>query len=321
MERVQSGIVFSNDIFRIMQGQNALGFDYNKNGLIIPNERQIEVMRNDFKKDVNRIFNGDVTIFSEEEMDGFLYDSLADSWEFPIVSLDQIYFKGEMDSTFLDCTRLDGTNEVISRKNPNETASVDNQIKEIAEKTKAKGKDEVILVDDVVFSGNVLKMIIKKLKQAGIEVSGIRASISTDESYRYFNQVLRKGLKCGCILGEEVIDQVCERDFYFGIAQSGIATRNSEGRIIKSPYFKPFGNPVKRASIPKKYEEFFSNGCLMRSMYLWKCIEDNCGRKIYMDEMPETNVNTNTNDRVLYTLRRGVIYYEKDTDRDYGECR
>lgn len=46
-----------------------------------------------------------------------------------------------------------------------------------------------------------------------------------------------------------------------------------DGKILKSPYFKPFGKPIERASITEKYEKFFSNGCLLRSMYLWKCIE------------------------------------------------
>ena len=41
------------------------------------------------------------------------------------------------------------------------------------------------------------------------------------------------------MLGENVIDQVCERDFYFGIAQSGISILKN-GKVLKSPYFKPY---------------------------------------------------------------------------------
>ena len=66
-----------------MNGQNALDFNYEKNGLAIPNEKQIEILRKDFKKDVNRIFRNEVTIFSEEEMEEFLYSSLEDSWMYP----------------------------------------------------------------------------------------------------------------------------------------------------------------------------------------------------------------------------------------------
>jgi len=56
---------------------------YEKNGLSIPNEKQIENVRKDFKKDVNKIFSNEVTIFSEEEMEEFLYSSLSDSWTYP----------------------------------------------------------------------------------------------------------------------------------------------------------------------------------------------------------------------------------------------
>ena len=83
MKEINQGIIFSNDIFRIMKGNNALDFNYNENGLIVPNEKQIERLRKDFFKDVYKIFNGKVTIFSEDEMDNFLSNSLQDSWEYP----------------------------------------------------------------------------------------------------------------------------------------------------------------------------------------------------------------------------------------------
>lgn len=78
-----------------------------------------------------------------------------------------------------------------------------------------------------MFSGNVLRGLIEEFKEEGIKVVGIRASLSTEESYQYFNQKLEKGLKCGVLMEKEVIDQICERDFYFGIVQSGISTLTS----------------------------------------------------------------------------------------------
>ena len=66
------------------------------------------------------------------------------------------------------------------------------------------------------------------------------------------------GIKCDYLLGKDVIDQICERDFYFGIAQSGISIKNSNGLVFKAPYFKPYGNPIERASIPSEYEKYFS---------------------------------------------------------------
>lgn len=61
---INNGIVFSNDIQRILNGINA--FDYIYEG--IPNISIINNIREDFKLDVNKIFNNNVTIISEEEM-------------------------------------------------------------------------------------------------------------------------------------------------------------------------------------------------------------------------------------------------------------
>lgn len=105
---------------------------------------------------------------------------------------------------------------------------------------------------------------------------------------------------------KEVIDQICERDFYFGIAGSGISVETN-AKIVKAPYFLPFGNPVERASIPKSYEKYFSNTCISRSIALWNEIEKLSKRKILIKELPERIQNTSSNDEVIKTLKKGLI--------------
>lgn len=83
MKKVEDGIVFSNDIYSILKGVNALDFDYRGKGIMIPTGDEIQKLRNDFSKDVNRMFDGKVTIFSEAEMEDFLYWSLCDVLEYP----------------------------------------------------------------------------------------------------------------------------------------------------------------------------------------------------------------------------------------------
>ena len=83
MKKVEEGIVFSNDIYSILKGINALDFDYRGKGIMIPTEAEIQKVRNDFLKDVNRMFEGKVTIFSEAEMEDFLYWSLCDVLDYP----------------------------------------------------------------------------------------------------------------------------------------------------------------------------------------------------------------------------------------------
>ena len=214
----------------------------------------------------------------------------------PIVTLDKIYIKpDEKNICFLDCTRISGTNKIVSRK----SEPLDNQIIRLSNSLKGKN---IILADDVVFSGSVLKSIIAKFKTFDVNVVSIITSICTNESYNYFNKNLKYGIKTNYIMSEEVIDQICERDFYFGIAGSGILSETSKG-LLKAPYFKPYGNPVDRASIPIEYEKYFSEGCLDRSVYLWEEIDRLKKIKTKILELPEKIVNTDSNEEVVKTLR------------------
>ena len=242
-----------------------------------------------------------MTILSENDMDSYLNDSIENDLDYPIVTLDRIYYKGNGENDIiLDCTRLQNSSKLVNRNNPNDPNGVEKQIIEISRRLKQQGFNKVLLVDDVVFSGNVLRTLINAFKKNGIIVTGIRTAISTEDAYDYFNDKLERGLRCGCILGKNVIDQVCERDFYFGIAQSGISIRSNDG---------------------KEHENFFSNGCLIRSIFLWKCIEDNSKRKILIRDLPEEIINTKQDERVINVLRRELIYEENVADRSNGECR
>ena len=224
----------------------------------------------------------------------------------PIVSLDKIYLNEDEENViFLDCTRLNGSSKLVSRNNSNDFSSVDEQVKKISEKLKVMGLNQIILVDDVVFSGSVLSSVIELFKNNGISVIGIRSAVATTNSFKRFNNELGLGLKCKYLLGEEVIDQICERDFYFGIPQSGISILE-DGIIYKAPYFRPFGNPVERASIPKEYEDYFSKGCLKRSIWLWNEIEKLSGKNFYISDLPEVISNTSSDDEIIKVLKKGI---------------
>ena len=104
-------------------------------------------------------------------------------------------------------------------------------------------------------------------------------------------------------MSNDVIDQICERDFYFGIAGSGIMIRTDNG-LYKAPYFKPYGNPNERASIPKEYENYFSKGCLERSIYLWEQIDLLRKENTKIKELPEKIINTKEDEEVVKTLKK-----------------
>ena len=217
----------------------------------------------------------------------------------PIVTLDKIYLEpDEQYIFFLDCTRVNGTNEIVSRK----SESLDSQIKRITEVLPSK---EIILADDVVFSGSVLRSIIKRFSDYGIKVVGIISSICSYDGYEYFNKSLKYGIKTKVLMLEDVIDQICERDFYFGVAGSGIMISTDDG-MYKAPYFKPYGNPYERASIPLEYVDFFSRGCLERSLYLWEDMDNIRDSKTKILELPERIINTKENDEVVKTLKKEI---------------
>lgn len=288
MEKISNGIVFSNDIKRILDGINAFDFKYE----CIPSGAVINELRYDFKKDTQKIFNNEVTIVSEDEM--MAVNNLIDG-SYPIVTLDKIYISpDEKNIYFLDCTRVSGTDEIIARqKEP-----LDEQIKRLSNSLKGK---QILIADDVVFSGCVLKTIIEKLSKYDVKTVGIITSICTNESYNYFNENLKYGINTNYLMSDDVIDQICERDFYFGIAGSGIMIETDKGRF-KAPYFKPYGNPHERASIPLEHEKNFSIGCLDRSIHLWREIDKLRKIKTIISELPERIVNTNENDEVIKTL-------------------
>ena len=225
----------------------------------------------------------------------------------PIVSLDKIYLTIDNEYTyFLDCTRLDGSSELVSRNNPLDPFYVDNEIKKLSKIFLDYGVKEIVLADDVVYSGKVLSTIIEKFRCNNIYVVGIRSCVSTFLSYKYFNYNLPLGLKCGCILGNNVVDQICERDFYFGIVQSGISIKDNNDIVYKSPYFKPYGNPVERASIPSDMEFKFSKGCLKRSYLLWDEINTLSNNEFLIGDLPEKIINTNETDSIARVLKKGI---------------
>ena len=78
MEKISKGIVFSNDIEYILKGNNALDFNYENRGMMIPSSSFIKNLRIWFKKDVDKIFDGQVVILSEEEMISGIYNSISD---------------------------------------------------------------------------------------------------------------------------------------------------------------------------------------------------------------------------------------------------
>jgi len=138
---------------------------------------------------------------------------------------------------------------------------------------------EVILVDDVIFTGKLLKRIAKRLSKMGFKVY-IVAGIGIGKGVEELKEA---GYEVYCVrIYERVIDQVCERDFYPGVPFSGrtVVDREVGGRNVGAPYILPFGNPGKWASIPAKYWVRFSKFCIQQAIRLFEEIEKLSGRSV-----------------------------------------
>lgn len=233
-------------------------------------------------------------IFGEESVDfifkGFLKKGLKKrvAGNCPIVSLEKFF----IDTPFhLEASRAVDINlNNIGLRERTGAESIDNQVIDLL----AQGLREIVLVDDVLFSGGVWE-IIEKLLDMGIRVKKFICGISIGDGKK---RLEKQGIKVSSVVHyEEVIDEVCHRDFYAGVPYSGRTVVDGSGRNIGAPYFYPFGKPVEWASIPENRAKEFSDFCLRQSIELWKHIERLYGKSIscfQIDRLPIGAPNDNT---------------------------
>ena len=128
---------------------------------------------------------------------------------------------------------------------------------------------EIVLVDDVLFSGRVITEIISFLEKIGVKVPKIVAGIAIGEGKTRIQEKTKTEVLSARYY-QEVIDEICERDFYPGVPLSG---RLIAGTKVETgaPYLEPFGKPREWASIPQ--EKTFSRFCLLQTISLWEEIE------------------------------------------------
>ena len=95
----------------------------------------------------------------------------------PIVTLDKIYISPDDNNIyFLDCTRVNGSNELIARN----SESVEEQIKNISNNLTSK---KIILADDVIFTGRSSRAAIDALIKRGRPRS-IQLAVLVDRGHR-----------------------------------------------------------------------------------------------------------------------------------------
>lgn len=204
-----------------------------------------------------------VDMVSERELTRGVKDLVSRSGLYPI-SIDRVYFPTQPS---LEINRI--INQDLVKQGVGARFGfmfVQEQIKKISRYCPR----EIVLIDDVIFSGTTLSNAVDIFTRHNIEVKLIITGIVVGNGFKALRQ---KGLKVEFVrFYSEVIDEICERDFYPGVPFSG--------RFITGPkvetgasYLSPFGKPQEWASVPKEKEKEFSIFCLNQSIKLWKAIE------------------------------------------------
>ena len=254
--------VVSADIYLLMQEWAK------QNDFVLPEKEFFVQLRKDFSSYMKGIFPA-FEIVSEQEISRGLADLVHES-DLPVISLDRVYFKSELN---LEITRLvDEQRKDRGLGHRAGTPPIWQQIK----KLQMSGVHAAALVDDVIFTGGVLERVIELLSRINIRVKLICAGIAIGEG------IARLGTKSEvrCVRTyQEVIDEVCERDFYPGVPLSGRLVAGSQN--VGVPYILPFGKPAIWASIPAQQTTDFSKFCIQQTMKLFAEIERASDKEIF----------------------------------------
>ena len=254
--------VVSADIYLLMKGWAV------QNGFVLPSREFFCQLREEFSNYMSGIFSN-FELVSEDEISRGLARLVAESG-LPVVSLDRVYFESELNLEIARLVDKDGKDRGLGHRSG--TPLLAQQIR----KLQMSGVREVVIVDDVVFTGTLLERIIELLSRIHIRVPFICAGIGIAEGINRINGTKRE-IRCVRAY-EEVVDEVCERDFYPGVPLSGRLLVGDDN--IGVPYLLPFGKPESWASIPSERATDFSQFCLRQTATLFDKIERYSSRPI-----------------------------------------
>ncbi len=140
-----------------------------QNNFALPPKEFFNSLRKEFSAEMRKIFPDFEFVSEDEILQGIA--GLVEESGLPAVSLDRVYFQSKLK---FEITRLvNGKREDCGWSNRADTPPIPQQI----EALRTSGVKEVVLVDDVIFSGNMLEMITDLLLAAGIRAPFVCAGI------------------------------------------------------------------------------------------------------------------------------------------------
>lgn len=267
-----------------------------------------------------------------ENINNFLKES-GDNY---VISLDRNYIRSEdieeknsEKLIFLDCTRIEGSNELTNRPG---TLTLEEQFKKIAENLPKRAN--IAIADDVLFSGNTIKIIMEKIKsemkkldkrfifKKCVAVVCVKDklipenldSIEVEACKEYSIESKRDPMA--------IEDEICSRDFVFGFPQTGKLSKDEK---LTMPYFLPFGN-INNASIPNEKQAKFSKICIKYNIKLYEEVEKFTSKKTKLSDLkkmpykpyiPE-NLSVSEDETVLDLLSKALDLIDKRGEEKLG---
>jgi hypothetical protein len=226
-----------------------------KNVTSFVDKRQLENYRSSLDTDLRKMGKDTYWISSSEIISNL--KSGTRGTNLPIVSLDDRYLTGA--DQYLGISR--GVNSDLVDKGyvpRSGYPSLPDQLKQIP----ALG-NEIVLVDDVLYSGEMINWLNERLSAAGVTISSVIVGVAIQEGIDKLNS---QGIDvyAGSVFND-VEDELCERDLAF-VPGSGRRIANSNMNAI---YFDVTnGRPEQWASISPESSKEFCVASLERSLRL-----------------------------------------------------
>lgn len=263
-----------------------------KRGFILPSKEFFQNLRKEMKRKLQEVFGDKVVVemIPARRVREGLGDSI-DSAKHQIVSLEKTYYL--FDYKLEACRAVDPiTLESIGLVPRHGKKSLCEQVDALKDILAQNDIKEIILLDDVVFSGGIVE-IIEYFEAQNIKVKGVICGICIGEGCE---KILKKGIDVSyAIFYQEVVDEICERDFYPGSPFSGRTIFGQE-RDTGVPYIFPFGKPHEWASIPKEKCKEFSAFCLSQAITLWEGVEECSSRVVRCSDLERFPIGTPNDD-------------------------
>ena len=218
------------------------------------------------------------------------FQHIASESGLPIVSLEAAYL---ITLYHVDLARMVDVNACDKGLGSRNGVSLETQISNIAQ----IGLKEVVLADDVIFTGTQILRVTDLLAKKGIRVVQVCAAIGIGSGVR---SLLKEGLDVTCVrMYDQVIDQVCERDFYPGIPHSGRILA-SDNRFASHYVYEQMAS---WASLPSKgIAHQFTRQCCERARCLFNEIEILSGMEVRNKDLPHMFQGYNGDEQVTEIL-------------------